>query len=245
VRIVSTDDEREACETRHVRFCGLCAISESDSETESESDFEEDLAGVQTERAPLVLETANDRAAQVRAVSSIIPSHIHIDTAANVNVCSPDLLSELEEANETLAAFQGMQFPVTHKGVLNIVVKDECDSSKMHTLRIKMYAMKGVEEPIVSWESMAAGGAELRLKSGGSTIAFNDSKNTVLRIGVDGRMKVARILGDDDGWKVAGRQGKAPIKSALSAHPRFPAPVREKRFAPRGGVRSIRSGQGN
>jgi hypothetical protein len=181
----------------------------------------------------------------VRAVSRGIPSHVHIDTAANVKLCAPALLTELEEAEEMLAAFQGMQFQVTHKGVLNVIVEDELDSSLKHTLRIEMYAMDGVEEPIVSWDSMAAAGAELRLKSGCSTVTFNDDNNAILRIGVDGRMKVTRIL-ENDGWTiVAGRKGKAPRKSAMSAHPRYPVPTLEKRYAPRRGVRSIRSGSGN
>jgi hypothetical protein len=119
---------------------------------------------------------------------------------------------------------------VTHKGVLNVIVEDELDSSLKHTLRIEMYAMDGVEEPIVSWDSMAAAGAELRLKSGCSTVAFNDDNNTILRIGVDGRMKVTRIL-ENDGWTiVAGRKGKAQRKSAMSAHPRYPVPTLEKRY---------------
>jgi len=180
----------------------------------------------------------------VCAVSRATPAHVHIDTAANVNVCSPDLLSELQEAHEQLAAFQGMQFPVTQKGVLNVVVEDEHDSSLTHELRIEMYAMEGVYEPIISWESMAAGGAELRLASGSSTVAFNDACGTTLRIGVDGRMKVARFLGGDGWTTVAGRQRKAPIKSAMSARPRYSTPAREKRYAPRGGVHSVRSGPG-
>ena len=223
VRIVHTDDASEVRAPRSVSFCGL-------GPELGKSDYEEGVEGL--------------AAAQVSTVSRATPSHIHIDTAANVNVCSPDLLTDLVEANEMLAAFQGEQFAVTHKGLLNVTVEDEFDSSLTHTLHIEMYAMKGVEVPIISWESMAAGGAELRLKSGGSTIAFNDSYNTILRIGIDGRMKVAGILDADD-WLVVRRKGKAPIKSAMSAHPRFPMPTREQRFAPRGGKHNIRSKQGN
>jgi hypothetical protein len=220
VHIVRRDDSSERNEPRSVSFCGLCPEG---------SDSKEGTEGSAT--------------AQVNTVSRATPSHIHIDTAANVNVCSPDLLTDLVEADEMLAAFQGEQFAVTQKGVLNVTVEDEFDSSLTHTLYIEMYAMQGVDVPIVSWESMAAGGAELRLKSGCSTIAFNDNNNTIMRIGIDGRIKVTRVLRESD-WSVI-RRGKAPIKSAMSTNPRFSTPTREQRFAPRGGEQSIRSKQGN
>jgi hypothetical protein len=235
-------------------FCGLCAITESDCESEpdTESDCESEpdmVASAHAERGSLTspaLEPAG--AAQVSAISRPSIKYVHIDTAANVNVCAPELLSDLVrlETPQKLAAFQGTKCTVTHKGVLTVVVADERDSNRTHAVRVEMYAMEGVADPIISWESMAAGGAEMRLKSGGSTIAFNDKHNTILRIGVDGRMKVARVLYDEK-WKsmTAQKGGKAPIKSALSMHPRFPSPVQEKRFAPRASVRRVNSGQGN
>ena len=239
-------DEITSTPSRRGNFCGLCAIAESDCESEPDV-----MASTRAERGTLTspaLEPACKGAAQVSAISRPSIEYVHIDTAANVNVCAPGLLSDLVrlETPQKLAAFQGTQCTVTHKGVLTVVVADERDSNLTHAVRVEMYAMEGVTDPIISWESMAAGGAEMRLKSGGSTIAFNDKHNTILRIGVDGRMKVARVLYDEK-WKIvtARKGGEAPIKSALSTHPRFPFPVPEKRFAPRARERRVNSAQGN
>ena len=236
----------ETYQTSRMYSYGLCVIDESDCESEPEI---MEAARVRTERtalSPSTLESTCFNTAQVSAVSRTSPTRLHIDTAANVNVCDPKLLSELVEMEtpQKLAGFQGSQYTVTHKGVLTVIVEDELDPNRTHTMRVDMLAVKGVGEPIISWESMAANGAELRLKSGGSTIALNDANKTILRIGVDGRVKVQRIIYEEKSKILAAQKGKAPIKSALSAHPRFPMPP-EKRFAPRASVRSIYSGPGN